>query len=364
MPRYGLRLRLRNAATRRLRLSAGGTNPTLRPGDTDKAARLEAVLLLAREPLSVRRLAQLADLEDATEARTLLRMLNLELDEHAAAVRVEAVAGGYRLLTRPQFFPWLRRLHPDRQETRLSPPALETLAVVAYRQPVLRAEIEAVRGVQCGEILRQLMERDLVRIAGKSNELGRPFLYGTTRKFLECFGLRDLEELPRADLLRRAGASAEVAADPSPAEEAVGIAEFVSHQKESDVKAVFAPSLVPAEDLEDETLPLIRNKDEEEEDEDDEDFEDEDDEDFEDDEEDEEIDDEEEEDLDEDEDDLDDEEEDEWEEVDDDDEEWDEEDEEGDEEEDEEDEEEWEDEDEEEWDEDEDEEEEEEAEDE
>jgi segregation and condensation protein B len=87
-------------------------------------------------------------------------------------------------------------------EVRLSPPALETLAVVVYRQPVLRAEIEAIRGVQCGEILRQLMDRDLVRIAGRSEELGRPFLYGTTRYFLQVFGLRHLEELPRPELRR------------------------------------------------------------------------------------------------------------------------------------------------------------------
>jgi segregation and condensation protein B len=82
-------------------------------------------------------------------------------------------------------------------EVRLSAPALETLAVVAYRQPLGRAEIEAVRGVQCGEILRQLMERDLVRIVGRSEELGRPFLYGTSKRFLQVFGLRHLDELPR-----------------------------------------------------------------------------------------------------------------------------------------------------------------------
>jgi segregation and condensation protein B len=90
-------------------------------------------------------------------------------------------------------------------EVRLSAPAMETLAVVAYRQPVLRAEVEAIRGVQCGEILRQLMERDLVRIAGRSEELGRPFLYGTTRRFLEVFGLRHLDELPRAELAQADG---------------------------------------------------------------------------------------------------------------------------------------------------------------
>ncbi len=115
---------------------------------------------------------------------------------------MEEVAGGFQLMTRSKFAPWLRRLHSAPAEVRLSAPAMETLAVVAYRQPVLRAEIEAIRGVQSGEVLRQLIERDLVRIAGRSNELGRPFLYGTTKQFLQVFGLRHLDELPRADILR------------------------------------------------------------------------------------------------------------------------------------------------------------------
>ena len=110
---------------------------------------------------------------------------------------MEEVAGGYQLMTRSKFAPWLRRLHSAKAEIGLSASAMETLAIVAYRQPALRAEIEAIRGVQSGEVLRQLIERDLVRIVGRSNELGRPFLYGTTKQFLQVFGLRRLEELPR-----------------------------------------------------------------------------------------------------------------------------------------------------------------------
>jgi segregation and condensation protein B len=144
-----------------------------------------------------RRLAQLADLADGTQTRTLVRKLNRAYDAGGCAFRVVEVAGGYQLMTRPKFASWLRRLQPANVEVRLSSPAMETLAVVAYRQPVLRAEIEAIRGVQCGEILRQLLERDLVRIVGRSEELGRPFLYGTTRAFLQAFGLRHLDELPR-----------------------------------------------------------------------------------------------------------------------------------------------------------------------
>lgn len=170
--------------------------------ETTELARLEAVLFLAREPLSSRKLSQYANLADATQARTLIRRLNAQYDALGRAYRVEQVAGGYQLLTRPKLAPWLRRLAHVPGEIRLSAPALETLAVVAYRQPVLRAEIEAIRGVNCGEILRQLMERDLIRISGRSQELGRPFLYATTKRFLQLFGLNTLEELPRAELLR------------------------------------------------------------------------------------------------------------------------------------------------------------------
>jgi len=175
------------------------------PGATrrdGRLARVEAVLLLAREPLSSRRIAQMANLADGTEARTLVRRLNRMLDEAASAFRVEEVAGGFQLMTRPMFAPWLRRLLQTPVATRLSAPALETLAVVAYRQPVLRAEVEAIRGVQSGDLLRQLMERDLVRISGRSEELGRPLTYGTTKRFLQVFGLRHLNELPRAEILR------------------------------------------------------------------------------------------------------------------------------------------------------------------
>jgi segregation and condensation protein B len=165
-------------------------------------ARLEAVLFLAREPLTSRRLSQYANLADGTQARTLVRRLNEHYDAVGRAFRVEHVAGGYQLLTRQKLAPWLRRLAHVPGETRLSAPALETLAVIAYRQPVQRADIEAIRGVNCGEILRQLMDRDLVRIGGRSQELGRPYLYATTKRFLELFGLNQIDDLPRGQELR------------------------------------------------------------------------------------------------------------------------------------------------------------------
>ncbi len=164
-----------------------------------KMQRVEAALFVAKDSLSSRKLAQLAGLADATEARTLVRLLNHRYDSEGRSFRIEEVAGGFCLLTRPQFAPWLRRMRHVPGEMRLTQSAMETLAIVAYRQPVPRADIEAVRGVSCGEILKQLMQRDLVRICGRSEELGRPYLYGTTRHFLQMFGLRSADRLPRSE---------------------------------------------------------------------------------------------------------------------------------------------------------------------
>ena len=182
---------------------------------SDRRTRLEAVLFLAKEPLSLRKLAQLANLTDGTEARTLLSRLRSRYDQRGCAFQITQVAGGYQLLSRPQFARWLRPHSLGEREVRLSTPAMETLAVVAYRQPVLRSEVEAIRGVACGEILRHLMDRDLLRIVGRSQELGRPLAYGTTKRFLQVFGLCNLGDLPWADQLRR---KSELVADDSPRE--------------------------------------------------------------------------------------------------------------------------------------------------
>ncbi|MFN9416107.1 MAG: SMC-Scp complex subunit ScpB [Pirellula sp.] len=184
----------------------------------DKSRVVEAILIISRETISARKLALLAELDDPTEARTLARKLNEEYDQNAYAFRIEEIAGGLQLLTRPQFANWLRRLELVPPETVLSQGMLETLAIIAYRQPVQRSEIEAIRGVATDEVLRQLMQRELVRIAGRLEDLGRPYLYGTTRRFLQLFGLQSLESLPRAQKIRQA--EAEIAsrlADPAEA---------------------------------------------------------------------------------------------------------------------------------------------------
>lgn len=167
---------------------------------SEELARLEAALFIAREPLPLRRLAKLARLADATRGRTLLRELNGLLDTAGAAFRVEHLAGGFQLLTRSQFGPWVRRTLEYPAENRLSNAALETLSIVAYRQPVTRPEIEAIRGVGSEEMLRQLLDRDLIAIGGRSEELGRPNVYITSRYFLRVFGLGRIEDLPACDL--------------------------------------------------------------------------------------------------------------------------------------------------------------------
>jgi segregation and condensation protein B len=159
---------------------------------------LEALLFASDEPLPLDRLREAAGLEDGREARALLDGLRAEYEEGGRAFSLEEVAGGWQLLTRAVFAPHLARLRRRPERARLTGAALETLAVVAYRQPVLRTDVERVRGVACGDVLRALMERDLVRVAGRAEEPGAPLLYGTTPRFLAEFGLRSLKDLPTA----------------------------------------------------------------------------------------------------------------------------------------------------------------------
>lgn len=172
---------------------SSGTTATVRSA---RLARLEAALFVADRPLPARVLAQFAMLADAGDVKAGVAELNAAYEADNAAFRIELLATGYQLLTRPEFVMWLDRIHQRHARLKLSPPAMETLAIVAYRQPLTRADVEAVRGVQSGEMLKQLMERGLVRIVGEHDSLGRPFLYGTTREFLEMFGLSSPDDLP------------------------------------------------------------------------------------------------------------------------------------------------------------------------
>jgi len=177
---------------------------------TPRQARVEAALLVADGALSARRIAQCAALLDAGEAKQVVDELNEAYDESGSAFRIERVGAGYQMLTRPVFHRWLDRVHHRQERLKLSTSALETLAVVAYRQPITRADIEAVRGVAASEMLKQLMERGLVKIVGEDDSLGRPYLYGTTRQFLEAYGLRSLDEMPLSENLRKPAAKGTV----------------------------------------------------------------------------------------------------------------------------------------------------------
>lgn len=165
----------------------------------DRRRRLEGLLFLSPQGISSRKAAKLASLADATEVRTLICQLNEIYDCQFKPYRIEEVAGGYAIMTRGRLSPWLRKLSYLPGEVRLGRSALETLAIIAYRQPVMRADIEAIRGVGSSEMLKQLMELDLVRISGRSEDLGRPYLYGTTHRFLQMFGLRSADRLPRIE---------------------------------------------------------------------------------------------------------------------------------------------------------------------
>jgi segregation and condensation protein B len=134
--------------------------------------------------------------------REAVDALNQQYAATNRAFRVESVAGGRQMLTIAAFGPVLARIKGQRAQTRLSQAALETLAIIAYRQPMLRAQLEAIRGVACGEVLRSLMERRLVKIVGRAEEVGRPMLYGTTPEFLRVFGIATLSDLPQAKDLR------------------------------------------------------------------------------------------------------------------------------------------------------------------
>jgi len=178
--------------------------------DQSIESRVEAVLLSMSRPLSESKLVDMLGLGSinskdkmpVTMVKQAIDHLKTEYAQSGRSFRIERLAGGWQLLTLSKFGPLLTRVHGAKSQGRLTPAALDTLAIIAYRQPTLRSELEAVRGVACGDVLRGLMERRLVRITGRAEELGRPMLYGTTSEFLRVFGISRLEDLPQARELR------------------------------------------------------------------------------------------------------------------------------------------------------------------
>ncbi len=184
----------------------------------DRQAIVEALLFVTEEPLPLAKVQEiLADAESAQTEQTI-RDLALRLEADARGLMVQEVAGGYRLATRPEVAPWVMKLQ-EVKPARLSRAALETLAIIAYRQPITRPEIEAIRGVSVDGVMKTLLERELIRMMGRKADAGRPMLYGTTQLFLEHFGLKDLGDLPTLkeinELITATGEAAPAGAEPA-----------------------------------------------------------------------------------------------------------------------------------------------------
>ena len=160
---------------------------------------VEAMLFASDVPLEAERIREVLDLESAAVARSLVEELITRYEAEPRGLSIVEVGGGYRMVTRPELAPWLVRLARARTRVRLSRPALEALAIIAYKQPVSRPELDAVRGVSSDAVLDNLLERRLIRIGGRKEAPGRPFLYETSREFLVAFGLRDLADLPKVE---------------------------------------------------------------------------------------------------------------------------------------------------------------------
>lgn len=184
-------------------VGVGATTEMSAPADdsalTDMRALkgiLEALLFVTAEPIPVTRFLALLGAVTKQDVAQALAGLAQDYEQEGRGLQLAEVAGGYRIVTKAEFAPWLKRLEKVKSPSKLSRSALESLAIIAYKQPIVRAEVEQIRGVETSGVIRTLLERKLVRIVGRKEEPGRPIMYGTTKFFLEHFGLRDLSQLP------------------------------------------------------------------------------------------------------------------------------------------------------------------------
>jgi segregation and condensation protein B len=173
-----------------------GTAGEAPPGADELVAAVEAVMFAAAEPVPAGEIAGALGNLDEAAVEAAIETLRQRLEAGAGGLRLERVAGGWRLATRPEVGAWVRRFFRQRNRTRLSPAALETLAIVAYKQPITAPEIQAIRGVDPAHGLKSLLEKRMVRILGRKKVVGNPLLYGTTKQFLVHFGLDRLADLP------------------------------------------------------------------------------------------------------------------------------------------------------------------------
>jgi len=174
---------------------------------------IESLLFVAEEPLTLDRIKEVLCLDDRKMIRETLNELMGEYEARTGAFVLREVAGGYQFRSRPEYVPWIKRLIQPKP-SRLSKAALETLAIIAYRQPIIRSDVEHLRGVDCGGVLRMLLERKLIRVLGRKEIPGRPIIYATTKQFLELFDLKNLSDLPTPKEIEELGKAALEEQDP------------------------------------------------------------------------------------------------------------------------------------------------------
>lgn len=172
--------------------------------DNNIKAVIEALLFASERPLTLERIKDVLDNLETTEIRKILEELREEYEKSNRGIRIIEIAGGFQMITSPLLAPFLKKLYKERRVERQSRPALETLAIIAYKQPVTRLEIESIRNVNVDGVIKTLLDKGLIRIAGRKNAPGRPYVFATTRQFLEYFGLKSLEELPRIENFQEA----------------------------------------------------------------------------------------------------------------------------------------------------------------
>ena len=174
---------------------------------------IESLLFVAEEPLSIEQLKQVLSLPDTKIIRQALNELIADYEGRQGAFTLHEVAGGYQFRSHPDYVPWIKRLLQPKP-SRLSKAALETLAIIAYKQPMIRSDIEHLRGVDCGGVLRMLLERKLIRVLGRKEIPGRPLIYATTKQFLQVFDLKNLRDLPSPKEIEALGIETMDAVDP------------------------------------------------------------------------------------------------------------------------------------------------------
>ncbi len=175
-----------------------GDKPTLGRVDADFLKQvIEAIIFASDEPISVKQINSLVEEATPSQVEKIIQNLNLEYTQTNRAFHIVKIAGGYQLVSRDSFSPWIQKLFQGRRKSRLSQAALETLSVIVFKQPVSKTEVSAIRGVNCDGVIKTLLERRLISISGRSDGPGRPLIYKTTNEFLRYFGVNDISDLPR-----------------------------------------------------------------------------------------------------------------------------------------------------------------------